>query len=263
MTPLTSLIVVSSVLVVVSLLERVPALQFARRGLARPFLATDGAWYLVATGANLVTTFVFQPLLSRLAVPGVSASIASLPVVLRLVLGLAVYDGVAFLVHVGIHRSVTLWSVHKVHHSSLRLDAMATTRTHMFEHMVRNLPAQAALFALGFTAEGVAFVLLIYASFALVGHGNLRIGNRWVEAVFITPRLHRLHHLPASSQQNFGTVFTVWDRLSGRLLVRDAAPAERMGVPGEVDLYPQRFGAAFRQPLREASTRRSLTRVAS
>lgn len=263
MAPVTSLMAVSAVLVMVSVLERVPGLQFAPRGLARPFLATDGAWYLVATGANLITTFVFQPVLSRLAVPGVSESVASLPVAPRLVLGLAVYDAVAFLVHVGIHRSEALWSVHKVHHSSLNLDAMATTRTHMFEHMMRNLPAQAALFALGLTAEGVAFVLLVYASFALVGHSNLRIGSRWVELVFITPRLHRLHHVPASSQQNFGTVFTVWDRLSGRLLVRDAAPDVRTGVPGEVDLYPQQFVAAFRQPLREVSRRRSLSRVAS
>ncbi|HKA83266.1 MAG TPA: sterol desaturase family protein [Acidimicrobiales bacterium] len=260
---MTSLIAVSAMLVMVSVLERVPRMQFAPRGLARPFLATDGAWYLVATGANLITTFVFQPVLSRLAVPGMSDSVASLPLVPRLVLGLVVYDAVAFLVHVGIHRSEVLWSVHKVHHSSLNLDAMATTRTHVFEHMMRNLPAQAALFALGFTAQGVAFVLLVYASFALVGHSNLRIGNRRVELLFVTPRLHRLHHVPASSQQNFGTVFTMWDRLAGRLLVRDAAADERTGVPGEVDLYPQRFAAAFRQPVREASRRRSLSRVAS
>ena len=71
----------------------------------------------------------------------------------------------------------------------------------------------------------------------------------------LTPR-PPLHHVPASSQQNFGTVFTMWDRLSGRLLVRDAAPEERTGVPGEVDLYPQQFVTAFRQPLREASGRR-------
>ena len=100
--------------------------------------------------------------------------------------------------HVSIHQSEALWSVHKVHHSSLRLDAMATTRTHLFEHMVRNLPAQACLFALGFRAETVALVLVGYASFALVGHSNLRIGNWWIEAVFVTPRLHRLHHLPES-----------------------------------------------------------------
>jgi len=263
MSALVSFMVLSSLLAGVSALERVPALRFAPRRLLRPFLATDGAWYLVGTGANLVSAFVLRPVLSQLALPGVAESIAGAPVLLRMALALAVYDGVAFVIHVGIHRSPALWSVHKVHHSSLRLDAMATTRTHMFEHMVRNLPAQACLLALGFSAEAVAFVLVVYATFALVGHGNLRIGNRWVELAFVTPRLHRLHHLPDSSHQNLGTVFTLWDRLSGRLLTRDASPEERTGVPGELDLYPQRFAAAFGQPLREARARRPRARAAT
>lgn len=255
--------VLSSALVLVTVLEQVPALQFAPRPLVRPFLATDGVWYLVGTGANVVSTFVLRPVLTRLALPGVAPSITALPVAARVALALAVYDAVAFVVHVGIHRSEALWAVHKVHHSSLRLDALATARTHLLEHAVRNLPAQACLFALGISARTVALVLVIYAACAVVGHSNLRIGNRWIELAFVTPRLHRLHHLPASSQQNFGTVFTIWDRLAGQLLTREASPAERTGVPGEIDLYPQRFAVAFRQPLREASARRALARAAT
>jgi len=262
-TPLVAFAFLSMALVVVSALERVPALQFAPRQLVRPFLATDGAWYLVGTGANLAATFVLRPVLTRLALPGLAASVSAVPVVVRVALALAVYDAVAFVVHVGIHRSEALWSVHKVHHSSLRLDAMATTRTHLFEHAVRNVPAQAVLFTLGFSAPTVAPVLVAYATFALVGHSNLRIGNRWIELALITPRLHRLHHLPASTQQNLGTVFTIWDRLAGRLLTRDASPAERTGVPGEIDLYPQRFAAAFREPLLEVRARRALAQAAT
>jgi sterol desaturase/sphingolipid hydroxylase (fatty acid hydroxylase superfamily) len=263
MSALPSFIVLSSLLGLLSGLERVPALRFAARGRVRPFLVTDGGWYLVATGAGVVSTFVFRPTLSRLALPGVADATAALPAPARVALALALYDGVAFAVHVGIHRSPALWSVHKVHHSTLNLDAMATTRTHMFEHLVRNLPAQASLFVLGFPAETVALVLVIYATFALVGHSNLRIGGPWVERAFVTPRLHRLHHLPESSQQNMGTVFTIWDRLSGRLLTRDASPDERTGVPGELDTYPQRFAPAFAQPLREARARAALVRPAA
>lgn len=263
MSALVSLIVLSSMLGFVSALERVPGLRFAPRPRFRPFLATDGAWYLVATGANVVSTFVFRPVLAQLAVPRVAQVIAGVPALARLALALAVYDGVAFVVHAGIHRSQALWSVHKVHHSSLHLDAMATTRTHLFEHMVRNLPAQACLFALGFSAGTVALVLVVYASFALVGHSNLRVGNRFVELAFVTPRLHRLHHLPESSHHNLGTVFTVWDRLCGRLLIRDASPDERTGVPREIDLYPQRFVTAFGQPWREARARRAVARPAT
>lgn len=247
----------SCLVVAILALERVPSFQFRPSRLVRPFLATDGAWYLVATFANVVSTFVFLPQLSKLAVVDVAGG---LPAAMELVLAVVVYDFVAFAVHVGIHRSDLLWSVHKVHHSSLQLDAMATTRTHLFEHMVRNVPAQAALFAIGMTAPTVATTLVVYAAFALHGHSNLRVGGRWLEVVFVTPRLHRLHHLPATTQANFGTVFTVWDRLFGRLVVRDADPAERTGVPGEIDQYPQRFASAFRQPLLEVRARAGTAR---
>ena len=215
MSPGASFLVLSSLFIAVAALERVPAFQFRRSGLLRPFMATDGAWYLVATTANLISTFVFRPPLSKLAVPALADAISGLPLAAKVGLAVVVYDFVAFAVHVGIHRSDRLWSVHKVHHSSLQLDGLATTRTHLFEHLLRNVPAQAALFALGMPAFTVATALVIYAAFALHGHSNLRVGGRWLELVFVTPRLHRLHHLPATTQNNFGTVLTVWDRSSG------------------------------------------------
>jgi sterol desaturase/sphingolipid hydroxylase (fatty acid hydroxylase superfamily) len=255
MSPVLSFLVLSSLFLTVFALERVPAFQFRPTRLIRPFMTTDGAWYLVATTANLVSTFVFRPQLSKLAIPGVADSISTLPPIPRLCLAVVVYDFVAFAVHVGIHRSDVLWSVHKVHHSSLQLDGLATTRTHLFEHLLRNVPAQTALFALGMPAPTVASALLIYAAFALHGHSNLRVGGRWLELLFVTPRLHRLHHVPATTQNNFGTVLTVWDRLFGRLVVRSASPEERTGVPGEIDEYPQRFLVAFRQPMTEVRAR--------
>jgi sterol desaturase/sphingolipid hydroxylase (fatty acid hydroxylase superfamily) len=256
MSPGPAFLVLTSLLLTIAVLERVPAFQFRPGRLLRPFVATDAAWYLVATTASLISTFVLRPQLSKLAIPGVAASVGSVPLVVRVVTAVVVYDFVAFAVHVGIHRSDRLWSVHKVHHSSLRLDGLATTRTHMFEHLLRNVPAQATLFAMGMPASTVATTLVVYAAFALHGHSNLRVGGRRLEMVFVTPRLHRLHHLPATTQNNFGTVLTIWDRLFGRLVSRDARPTERTGVPGEIDEYPQRFVAAFCQPMKEARARR-------
>ncbi|TML91473.1 MAG: sterol desaturase family protein [Actinobacteria bacterium] len=106
------------------------------------------------------------------------------------------------------------------------------------------------------SASTVGTTLVIYAAFALNGHSNLRVGGRWLEMVFVTPRLHRLHHLPATTQNNFGTVLTVWDRLFHRFVSRDARPTERTGVPGEIDEYPQRFVSAFCRPMNEARARR-------
>lgn len=228
----------------VAALERVDRLRFAPSPFRRPYLLTDVGWYLLATGSSLVTALVLRPVLSGLQVLDVGGGPLSF-------LGaLVVYDAVAFLVHVVIHRFEVLWNVHKVHHSSARLDWLATTRTHLAEHMVRNLPAQVLLVVLGFPVATMTTVAGVYAMFALVGHSNLALDLRWAEAVFVTPRLHRIHHVPATTQRNFATVFTFWDRLAGTLLVDDVDPAVAFGVPGEVDTYPQRLRDAMREPFR-------------
>src|SRR5688572_5304130 len=100
-TMVTSFVVLSCLFVAVGVLERVPAFQFRRTpGLWRPFMATDGAWYLVATGANVISAFVFRPQLVKLAMPGVREIVAGWPSGVRLVVALVVYDLVAFAVHV-------------------------------------------------------------------------------------------------------------------------------------------------------------------
>lgn len=255
--PAESLLILAGLFLTVAALERITSLQFAPVRFLRPHLATDIGWYLVATTAAIVSTVVFRPQLAKLAIPEIAPTISGLPALARLVVAVVVYDGVSTAIHVAMHRSEALWSIHKVHHSSLQLDWLATTRAHMLENMIRQVPAQAALFALGMPAVTVATTLLVFATFALLGHSNLRLGGRALELVFVTPHLHRLHHLPASGQRNFGTVLTLWDRLSGRLVSRHALPGERLGVPGEIDEYPQRFAAAFRQPFQEARARRA------
>ena len=257
MSPGLSLLVISTLFLTVAAFERIPSWRFAPARLVRPYLATDVAWYLVATAASIISTFAFRPQLERLALPVVADAVGNVSVFIRVGIAIVVYDLVSTAIHAAMHRSDALWSVHKVHHSSLRLDWLATTRAHMFENLIRQVPAQATLFALGMRGTTVVTALVVFASFALLGHSNLRVGGRWIELVFVTPRLHRLHHLPATTLNNFGTILTVWDRLRGRFVARDATPQERTGVPGEIDEYPQRFAAALRQPIREARARRA------
>ena len=55
----------------------------------------------------------------------------------------------------------------------------------------------------------------------------------------MTPRLHRRHHVPSTTQSNYGAIFTIWDRLFGTLVRTDTTGEERYGVPGEIDTYPR------------------------
>ncbi len=244
-----TVVAVTLAYLVVATLERVPAMRFRVLPSRRPFLATDMAWFAMAIAATAVSMFVLRPVLTRLEIRPIGDLIGGLPTAVQLVLGLIVFDLVSFLVHVGLHRSDVLWNVHKVHHSTLQLDGLATTRAHMFENMVRFVPGQAVLFATGMPSVVVAATLVIANVYGISNHSNLDVKLPWIETVLVTPRLHRRHHVPSTTQNNFGGMFTVWDRVLGTLLRRDTSDDDRYGVPGEIDSYPQHFATAVRQPV--------------
>src|SRR5436309_1009499 len=130
----------SVVYVVVARLERTRALRFRMLPSPRPYLSTDLAWYGLAILATAISVFVLRPQLTKLEIGPVRNAVVHLPLAARFLLGLIVFDFVSFVVHVSLHRSNMLWSLHKVHHSTLHLDGFATTRTHMFENLLRFVP---------------------------------------------------------------------------------------------------------------------------
>jgi sterol desaturase/sphingolipid hydroxylase (fatty acid hydroxylase superfamily) len=237
-----------AVYLVVGFLERRPTLRFRVLTAPRPYLATDIAWYAVAAAATALSVFVFRPVLSAVAIAPLADRVDDLPLVAKLLLGLVVFDFVSFLVHMGLHRSDVLWSLHKVHHSTLELDGFATTRTHMFENLVRFVPGQLVLFLIGMPVSTVALTVGIAAIYGVSNHSNLDIRAPWIEAVLVTPRLHRRHHVPTTTQNNYAAIFTIWDRVFGTLVRTDTTDDERYGVPGEIDTYPQHFTQALREP---------------
>ena len=82
-----------------------------------------------------------------------------------------------------------------------------------------------------------------------VVHANLGVSWRWLEPMLITPRLHRLHHVPATSAYNFGVFLSLWNRLGGTLETNPTAALQPIGVPGAVERYPQTRPQQFVEPL--------------
>ena len=118
----------------------------------------------------------------------------------------------------------------------------------MLENLLRFVPGQLVLVLIGIPAAQVAPTVALAAAYGIVDHSNLGVNARPVEGVLVTPRLHRRHHVPETSDKNFGAMFTIWDRLFGSFTAVDTQPDERFGCPGEVDTYPQRFAPAVVQP---------------
>ena len=145
----------------VALLERFAALRFAPSPFFRRWFGTDLTWQLFTLGIPLLA----RPQLSELASPALSARWEGLPFAATALAAVVLYDAVAFAIHVLLHRFDTLWTLHKVHHSSRTLDWLATTRQHVLEGLLRNIPSQALLFLAGFPLEAVVIALGVYAAF--------------------------------------------------------------------------------------------------
>lgn len=238
-------IVVFTVLVVI-IAERT---RLARRRLpfARPNLLGDLGFLLVAWVALAKITVLWVTWATQAL--GVTF-LDGLPLGVEIALALVMIDLGNYLAHWLMHRYGPLWHIHAVHHSSPALDWLAMFRSHVLEQVLRRLAAPALLILFGVPAPAVAIASAVFIAWGVLNHANLSLNLRFLEPMFITPRLHHLHHVAASSEHNLGTLFSVWDRLLGRLATHDV-PRDTLLGNGHAG-YPQTFGRLLVEPFRWA-----------
>jgi lathosterol oxidase len=222
-------------------LERHPRLRFRELPLVRRWFGSDLVYLLTGwvagTSATVALVAAASEALGRVGVPRLSA--LDLPLWVAAPLCLVALDLGNYQAHWLLHRFDALWEIHKVHHSSPALDWLATFRSHLLEQALRRLVAPLGLVLVGAPLPAILVASAVFNFWAVLNHSNLALDLRWLEPVLVTPRLHRLHHAPATSHQNLGTIFSLWDRLRGTLVAWDLAPSTPFGVPGEVESYPQ------------------------
>ena len=250
-----SLVLVVAALAIIILCERTQRLRFEPQPFLRRRFGTD--LFYLATGAIALSLVMRAGAARAAAAWGTPLpALGALPALAVVPLAIVLHDLFAYLAHESMHRSDRLWRLHKVHHSSPTLDWLATFRAHPLEHALRHLVSPVALLLLGFPLYAVAVSSTLYTAWAALNHANLKLDLRFAEGLLITPRLHRLHHVPDSAQRNLGTIFSVWDRLRGTLVRDPAAPLRPLGVPGELASYPQSWLRALIEPLRSATNAR-------
>lgn len=179
---------------------------------------------------------------------------AALPRPVSIALAILTIDLGNYVAHWAMHRFDVLWEFHKVHHSSPALDWLATFREHPVEEWWRRLCGAVPIVALGVPLDAAVVGVGVVAAWGILNHANLRPGLRFLESVTITPELHRLHHVPRTSERNLGIVFSWWDRLRGTLVRAEAPPDVVLGVPGE-PAYPQTWSTHQVVPFRRLAAR--------
>ncbi len=134
-----------------------------------------------------------------------------------------------FLLHWLMHRVPWLWKIHKVHHTAEVLTPITLYRSHPLEMFLaawRNLlviGGVSGVFLFLFEGQistweviGVDLLGVIFnMAAANLRHSQVRVSFGRLETLFISPRMHQIHHSKERQHydKNFGSCFSVWDRL--------------------------------------------------
>jgi sterol desaturase/sphingolipid hydroxylase (fatty acid hydroxylase superfamily) len=146
-------------------------------------------------------------------------------------------DLVSYFWHRANHRIRILWRFHQAHHSDSQYTVTTALRFHPFELLLALPVRLLAIAALGVPVFGVIVFEVVFAFANFWEHGNINLPLKVEEAlgrVFITPALHRRHHSLESKQlnSNYGTIFSLWDRLLGSFGENRSSEMLETGLPG-------------------------------
>jgi sterol desaturase/sphingolipid hydroxylase (fatty acid hydroxylase superfamily) len=78
---------------------------------------------------------------------------------------------------------------------------------------------------------------LVFQAGTLFHHSNVRLPirlERWLNKVFVTPRMHGIHHSQVRSEtnSNYGVVFPWWDSLHRTIGLNIPQSQIEIGIPG-------------------------------
>jgi sterol desaturase/sphingolipid hydroxylase (fatty acid hydroxylase superfamily) len=146
-----------------------------------------------------------------------SASVAHLPLLVRVALYFIVADFGHYWVHRLVHTRY-LWRVHKWHHSPTYMYWLGGVRATVPQQFLVNIPYIVAYPFLDISPWwlGVAIIVMNAAQNDWM-HLNFTWKSSWLEWILVTPRYHHIHHSddPRHYVANLGNLLTVWDRLFG------------------------------------------------
>ena len=158
--------------------------------------------------------------------------VAALPVGAQVLLTLVVGDFVAYWGHRFFHTG-RLWKFHAIHHSSIHLDWLASTRLHPLNDVIMRAVQAIALLALGVPVKILAAYVPFLALHGLFLHANVPRDFGPLRHVISSPKFHRWHHTSQEEglDKNFSGLFPIWDHLFGTFYMPADRQPERFGVP--------------------------------
>lgn len=141
-------------------------------------------------------------------------------------------DFLMFFTHWVRHKVPTFWHYHAVHHAAPQLNVLTDNRVHFMEAIIAATLVLIPARMLGLDAAAATALVIATTYFTGFTHAAIRTNLGPLRWILVTPQSHRVHHsyAPEHIDKNFGTTFSVWDRLfKTQYLGEDEYPAT--GIP--------------------------------
>jgi sterol desaturase/sphingolipid hydroxylase (fatty acid hydroxylase superfamily) len=115
------------------------------------------------------------------------------------------------------------------------MDVSTATRFHIGELVISAVIKIALIFFVGIPIKTLIIYESVIVFCAQFHHSSLKV-PRWLETVlwilFVPPSMHRIHHsvIRKELNSNYGTMFSVWDRIIGTLVKGVDQSKIRIGI---------------------------------
>lgn len=140
-------------------------------------------------------------------------------------IGLVIFDFIAYWFHRLSHEINIFWAAHIVHHQSEELNFTTVFRVSFFAVMFRSLFFIWMPFA-GFDAFSILTFGVFLAGYQFLTHSRM-IGKLGIlEKFMTTPSHHRVHHGRNAQymDHNYGHVLIIWDKMFGTFVPEEEEP---------------------------------------
>ncbi|CAN5558518.1 hypothetical protein BH09MYX1_BH09MYX1_14270 [soil metagenome] len=191
-----------------------------------------GFVYVAMTIAFVFTAVGFTSFVDHLGDAGtlgtlgrIQRATAAIPLPLQFVMAIVVSDFFGYWKHRLMHVRL-LWPVHAIHHSSEEVDWLSNERIHPVEFVLTSLFHTVPLVLLGMPTAIVLWAGQIRRFHSLYEHANLELGYGNLHRLFVSPMLHRWHHVRDEklAGKNYANVFSFFDWIFGTLYLPTKSP---------------------------------------
>ncbi len=170
----------------------------------------------------------------------------SLPPLAFMILAILLLDAWMYVWHRANHEWPVLWRFHRVHHSDTEMDVTSAVRFHAGEILLSGLLRAAIIPVLGLSIQHILLYDALLLPVIFFHHSNVNLPesmDRILRIVIATPALHRVHHsrLMVEANNNYGSIFSWWDRLAKTFRLRRDGTRVEFGVQG-LDEYQSLTG---------------------